>query len=160
MAYTFDGINKIISFDESTTEFDVRDLWSRYVDWMLVSDNSKYVLAMRNVGGDPLPGSKSLGLTYFMLNGWKIRPFSETHVLSINGNIYSEDGSSPFVPTVGDYNVTIINTVSNLIDLVAVDGGIAPSANEIADAVWDEALTGHSSTNSAGKILSDVLWSY
>ena len=116
MAYTFDGPNKIISFDASTTAVDVQDLYSRWVDWFLTSDNSKFLLAMRNVGGDPLPGSKQLGLTYFFMNGWKLRPYEETHVLAIDGNLYSEDGSSPFTPVLGAYNVTIINTVSNLVD--------------------------------------------
>lgn len=116
MAYTFNGITKIITFDVSTTEFDVRDLWSRYLDWLAISDNSKYLLAMRNVGGDPLPGSKELGLTYFMINGWKIKPFEESQVLTVNGNLYSEDGSSPYAPVLGSYNVTIISSVSNLVD--------------------------------------------
>lgn len=116
MAYTFDGGDKIISFDSSTTEFDVRDLYSRWVDWLLTSDNSKYPLAMRNVGGDPLPGSKELGLTYFLLNDWKIRPYSENHTLTVNGNLYSEDGSSPYVSAIGSYSVMVINSVSNLVD--------------------------------------------
>ena len=116
MAYTFNGITKIISFDVSTTSFDVRDLWSRYLDWLLTSDNSKYAIAMRNVGGDPLPGSKELGITYFMMNDWKIRPFEENQVLTVNGNLYSEDGSSPYAPVLGAYNVTILSSVSNLVD--------------------------------------------
>lgn len=116
MAYIFDGVTKIITFNTSTIEFDVRELWSRYLDWLLVSDNSKYLLAMRNVGGDPLPGAKQLGLTYFMINGWKIKPFEESQVLTVNGNLYSEDGSSPYAPVLGTYNVTIISSVSNLVD--------------------------------------------
>lgn len=116
MAYTFNGITKIISFDVSTTTFDVRDLWSRYLDWLLTSDNSKYSLAMRNVGGDLLPGSKELGITYFMMNGWKIKPFEENQVLTVNGNLYSEDGSSPYAPVIGNFNVTILSSVSNLVD--------------------------------------------
>jgi hypothetical protein len=116
MAYVFDGPNKIITFDVSTTFLDVQDLWSRYEDWLEIDDNSKYLLAMRSVGGDPLPGSKQLGITYFLLNGWKIKPYEETHILNVDGNLYSEDGSSPFTPVIGNYNVMVINTVSNLVD--------------------------------------------
>jgi hypothetical protein len=112
----FDGVTKIITFDVSTTEISVRRIWSDWVDWLLTSDNSKYLLAMRNVGGDPLPGSKELGLTYFMINGWKIKPFEESQVLTVNGNLYSEDGSSPYAPVLGSFNVTIISSVSNLVD--------------------------------------------
>ena len=117
MAYTFNGNEKIISFDVVTTSLDIRDLWSRYLDWLASSSaNRPYAIAMRIVGGDALPGSKKLGITYFMLNGWKIRPFSANHTLTVNGNLYSEDGSSPFVQALGAYNVTIISSVSNLVD--------------------------------------------
>lgn len=116
MAVTFDGPNKVISFNVSTTAVDVRDIYSDWVDWFLTSDNSKYLPAMRNVGGDPLPGSKTLGLTYFMLNGWKIKPYEENHTITFNGNLYSEDGSSPYMNVVGAYQVMIINSVSNLVD--------------------------------------------
>jgi hypothetical protein len=116
MAYIFNGITKIITFDVSTITVDVRDLWSRYIEWLLTSDNSKYLLAMRNVGGDPLPGAKELGISYFMINGWKIKPFEESQVLTVNGNLYSEDGSSPYAPVLGAFNVTILSSVSNLVD--------------------------------------------
>jgi len=120
MNFTFDGLNEIITPTDApimgSISIDVRDLYSRWVDWLLISDNSKYQQAMRVVGGDPLPGSKELGLTYFLMNGWKIRPYEASHIFNLNGNIYSEDGSSPYTPTVGAYNVTIINSVSNLVD--------------------------------------------
>jgi len=91
-------------------------LYSRWVDWFLTSDNSKFLPALRVVGGDPLPGSKKLGITYFLLNGWKIRPYEATHFFTLDGNLYCDDGSSPYVSTLGSYNVTIINSVSNLVD--------------------------------------------
>lgn len=38
----------------------------------------------------------------------------------------------------------------------APTGGSAPSAADIADAVWDEAISGHTGAGSAGKVLADV----
>ena len=120
MNYTFTGSTKIISPTDAPVlgaiSIDVQDMYSRWVDWFLTSDNSKYLPAMRVVWWDPLPWSKKLGLTYFMLNWWKIKPYEATHTFSLNGNVYSEDWTSSFIPTVGSYNVTIINTVSNLVD--------------------------------------------
>jgi len=75
-----------------------------------------YEQAFRFVGGDPLPGSKKLGTTYFIMNGWKIRPYSGNHTLLIDGNLYAEDGTSPYVTAIGSYNVMIINSVSSLVD--------------------------------------------
>lgn len=118
--YSFTGTTKIITPADppvgGVINIDVQDLYSRWVDWLLTSDNSKYLVAMRVVGGDPLPGSKQLGLTYFLTNGWRIRPYEASHTMNIDGNLYTEEGVSPFIPTVGTYNVTIINSVSNLVD--------------------------------------------
>ena len=116
MGYFFDGNAKIINLTTGTTNVSVRDLWSRYCDWLAIGDNSKYVSAMRVVGGDPLPGSKELGLTFFLRNGWKIRPYEGDHTLNIEGNLYSEDGSSPYSAVLGSFNVMIISSVSNLVD--------------------------------------------
>lgn len=116
MAISFDGINKIISLSLGTHDISVKEIYSRWIDWVASSDNSKYLQAIRFVGGDILPGSKELGITFFLLNGWKIRPAEENHVLNLNGNLYSEDGSSPFIPVLGSYNVTVINSVSSLVD--------------------------------------------
>lgn len=120
MNYNFDGINKIITPIDAPVsgaiDVDVQDIYSRWYDWFMTSDNSKFLLAMRSVGGDPLPGSKALGLTYFLLNNWKIKPYEETHIFTLNGNLYSEDGSNPYISTVGVFNVQILNSVSSLVD--------------------------------------------
>src|SRR3990172_1116667 len=95
---TFDGSNRLIVVDNGVTEIDVKiDLYSDWKEWMLLGDNSRYAQAMRAVGGDPLPGSKQLGSTFFLMNGWKIRPHEASHTLTVNGNLYSEDGSSPYI---------------------------------------------------------------
>lgn len=71
---------------------------------------------VRVVGGDPLPGAKVLGDSYFIDSTWKIRPYEADHIFEVNGNVYSEDGTSPFVQTIGSYNVMVVITVSNLVD--------------------------------------------
>ena len=61
MAFTFNGSTKTITLTPGTTELGVRDLWSRWVDWLLTSDNSKYGPAMAQVGGndiDSVSGTK------------------------------------------------------------------------------------------------------
>jgi hypothetical protein len=93
-----------------------------------------------------------LGLTYFLLNGWKIRPYEATHVFSVNGNLYSEDGTSPFLPTIGGYNVTIISSVSNLVEAISTGGGSGASAAEI----WNYPIN-NVSTGTTGKKLADGL---
>ena len=85
-------------------------------DWIIDSELNKRRFPISTAGGDDLPGSKQLGSTFFLEYGWKIRPYEASHTLRINGNIYSRDGSSPFIQTLGSYNVMVINTVSSLVD--------------------------------------------
>ncbi len=113
---TFDGVNRLIIITDEQTEISVQTLYSEWKDWARQQDNLKYIRAFRVVGGDPLPGEKRLGITYFIDSSWKIRPDESSHVLYINGNLYSEDGTNPFVPTLGSFNVQIIQQVSSLVD--------------------------------------------
>lgn len=117
MANTFDGINKLIILGEGTTSLSIRELYSEWVDWVALSDNSKYLPAFRTVGGDSISSTKELGITFFMINDWKIRPYEGNHRLLVEGNVYTDPyGSSIFVPTLGNYNIVIETTVSNLSD--------------------------------------------
>lgn len=125
---TFYPATRIIQIDEVPTligndlvvDIDVKtDLYSDgKEDWLSNTDLNKLIFAMSSVGGNPLPGGKALGATFFLEGGWKIRPYEGSHMLRINGNLYASDGSNPFVPTVGSYNVQIIQTVSSLVDSV------------------------------------------
>lgn len=98
--------------------FDVKiDLYSDMKeDWKADTTLNKFEFPVRSVGGDALPGSKALGATFFLASDWKIRPYEADHAFRINGNLYSEDGTSVIIPTLGNYNVLIEMTVSNLSD--------------------------------------------
>ena len=116
MSFSFDGDNKIIQIGDNTTSIDIQDLYNGWKEWVISANNAVYEQVFRFVGGDPLPGSKKLGTTYFIMNGWKIRPYSGNHTLLVDGNLYAEDGTSPYVTALGSYNVMIINSVSSLVD--------------------------------------------
>ena len=117
---TFDGDRSLIIVNPGELFLDVReDIFSEWKRWVLTGDNSKYELAFDVVGGNPLPEDQ-LGLTYFLKNGWKIRPFEGDHRLTIKGNLYCDDGTDPIVDTIGDFKVTVSMRVSNLIDMVGV----------------------------------------
>lgn len=115
MAYTFDGINKTITLDSpggtaspSTINLDVIDLYSRWKDWVVQSDNSKYYEAFSTVGGDPIGGGQSISAYIFLQNEWKIKPPEEDCIINAsNGNLAASDGSNPFIPTTGDFTVQV-----------------------------------------------------
>ena len=110
MGYIFNGTNKIITLTTGTTTVSVRDIYSRFVDWYLTDDNSKYLPAFKTVGGDdidPTQGTK-IPIYSFLENGWRIRPQEANHTLVINdGILLVNGGGDPFLNTNGAYTVRI-----------------------------------------------------
>ena len=88
MSYSFDGTNKVISISSQTT-MSVRDVWSRYLEWVATGDNSKYLPAFRTVGGDVIDGAEgtSIPIYHYLINGWKIKPMEANHTLKINDGV-------------------------------------------------------------------------
>lgn len=119
---TFDGINRLILVNFGETELDARvDIYSNWKEWLSVGDNAKYAQALSAVGGDAITDQQFVGITYFLENGWRIKPFDSDHILTITGNIYTrEPGGDPFVPTDGNFKVTVSTTRSNLVDFIEI----------------------------------------
>lgn len=120
---TFNELTKIIEIIEAPDVngevfIDVKiDLYSDgKEDWVANENLRKFQFPIIAVGGNPLPGSKALGSTFFISSDWKIRPYNTSHRLIINGNLYSEDGEDPFLDTIGTYTVRIMQQVSSLVD--------------------------------------------
>ena len=124
---TFDGERQLIIVNPGVTSLDVRrDIYSEWKRWFLSGDNSKFSKAFNVIGGNPLPEDQ-LGLTYFLLDNWRIRPFEGDHRLIIKGNLYRHDGGDPIADTVGDFKVTVSMKVSNLIDMIDTSGSTVVS---------------------------------
>jgi hypothetical protein len=157
----FDGPNKIIYINDGVTSLDVQvDLYSAWKEWLAKSQwdgliNAKYVQAFRSVGGDPLPGNRFLGDTYFLTNGWRIKPYNGEYRIEIVGNLYTEEGDDAFLdPDSG--KVTILQTVSNLVDTVGVTTvESAQSLTDIKETVWESILEDYESV--AGTNAADII---
>lgn len=129
----FDGTNKKIIVDDAITELDVMvDLYSDWKEFLSQSDNSKFLPAMRTVGGDPTTGVKSVAPYFFLTNGWKIRPYEGDHTLTITGNLFVDEpetyGYNLTIPTIGDYTVTIVLATTS--DAITVSAGSGLSTEE------------------------------
>jgi hypothetical protein len=110
MAFNFIGNTKTIELTAGTTVVSIRDLWSRWVDWLLTGDNSKYLPAFKQVGGDDIDtvaGTK-IPIYAFLQNGWKIKPQEANHTLNVgDGILLVEGGGDPFVNTSGSFVVRV-----------------------------------------------------
>lgn len=158
MAISFDGANKLITLSSGTVSLSVRDLWSRWVDWWQTSDNSKYLLAMAQIGGndiDPVEGTY-IPIYNFLLNGWKIRPQEANHTLKVyDGILLVDGGGDPFVNTTGSYVVRI--NYQQPVQAISFDtggGGGSLSKADVTDAVFNADISGFTGTNTFGAWIS------
>lgn len=144
---TFDPISKLIYINPGESNIDVKtDLYSAAKQWLLQENNLRWKPPMRTTGGDIIPGGGVLGSTYFMTNGWRIYINSN---VEFDGNLYSDDYSSPFLQQEGTSIVR--SKFTSLVDTANV-----PSAIQNAAAVWNAALAAYVAAGSAGKIVKDI----
>lgn len=157
MGFVFDGQNKRIVVD-STAPFSAQDMYSRWKEWVLAG-NAEWSEAFRSVAGDPISPTQSVA-PYFFLNtsaGWRIRPHEANHELRVAGNLYSEDPDlSLFAPTLGAFTVTVVVERSASSIEVLTGGGSVPTANDVADAVWQKNVPGSYAVGSAGQRLGTL----
>ena len=112
-----------------------RDVFRAWADWMLLSDNSKYLPAFSATGGDDLGSGLSIPPYYFLLNGWRVRPMEANHALIITGNLFVDGGGVPVVQTLGAFIVSVQYTVHVQAQGISTSGSSGPSAADIAAAV-------------------------
>lgn len=151
----FDGINKIIYVHPEVTSLDIRvDVYSRWIDWVVLRDNMKFLPVIRYTGYDPIGAGQFTGDTYFLINGWRIS--IDLSKVKVTGVLYSDDYDTAY------YTVSMSPqypaTVSSLVNTVNVSGGSGasaaelwaysnralsipiPSAVEIAEATWQHSF--------------------
>jgi hypothetical protein len=133
MAITIDPSAKRFILDG--TSVTAKSLYVAWVDWMAVSDNSKYLPAFRTAGGDDLGGGLSIPPYYFLQNGWRVRPIEANQTLVIDGNLFVDGGGDPVVPTLGVYQVLVKSVVPVQAQGISTSGSTGPTASEIAIAV-------------------------
>lgn len=93
---TFDWVNKLITVDAWVTEIDVeQDLYSDWKEWVMLSDNLKYLPALRTIGGDPTSWGNLAPKFFFLINDWRVHV--EDLNINVSTNLYSDDYNTPFV---------------------------------------------------------------
>lgn len=114
-------------------------------DWQTTGTLTGMIFPVRPVGGDPIDDTTSLGATFFLVNGWRIRPYEADHFFDLQGNVFTEEGDPPVIATTGSWNVLTLGARSNIINLVdnstsggSFSGSVTASVDvdAIADAVW------------------------
>ena len=153
---TFDGATKTIYLSLGTTVLDVRDLYSRWKDWVQVSDNSKYLIAFTSVGGDPVDATAgtSIPAYIYLENGWHIHPQSADHTLNVIGGVLLRQGGGDTFEDIPGYTIRI--NYSQPVQAIVVDSGGGAGGASAAE-VWDYLLANADTAGSVGQQLARVL---
>jgi hypothetical protein len=140
---TFDGPNRLILVNEGETNLNVtEDIYSAWKEWIQFDSvahfNSGFVQAMTTTGGDPLPGEEALDATFFLINGWKIKPYPGSYNLTITGNIFDVNGENIITPA--DRRLGVENNITISLELSAIVrrlGTLTTGADETKiDEIW------------------------
>ena len=156
---TFDGPNRLILINYGETALDFTDdIYSRWKEWVRMEDYSKYPNALSVIGGETIGGGQFVGATYFLENGWRIKPWEGNHNFDLTGNIYTrEEGETPYVNTDGNWKINITNRVSTLVFKVETAGSGSAGATinpyDIAQAVWNYSTSASLDTEAFGEHL-------
>jgi len=139
---SFNGVTRQIKVNAGVTSLRIREeVYSAWVRWVTREENSRFLGAMRAVGGDPIPGGET-GVTFFMTNGWKL--VYDPNLVAVEGVLYSEDYATAYWSESGSpiYPATVSSLVNSAVSVQNVVTGTALTVEETANAVWSKALEG------------------
>ncbi len=85
-------------------------------------------------GKDDLGGGVATAITVFLRDAWQVEWYSGNYTATIGGGNLVAEGGDPVAYVSGGPQVEI--TLSAAATIVNGEGGTAPSASEVADAVW------------------------
>jgi len=159
---TFDRDNKLVIVDSPAVSVSIQAIYDAvrgYEDDLTSLDLTKIV---DGFGKQNLGGGLYVATTLVLLDGWKLqfeaRGAPDTVAcLVTGGNLVSEDASNPIEPSAYT-QVTIAQSTS-----AAFLEGSGVTAADVADAVWDEAMSGHATSGTFGlqigrKLLTFAKW--
>lgn len=131
---TFNHVTRIIKLIEAPTLIDGElrvginvsiDLYSdQKEDWLAnPSTLRKLRPPITVIGGQTTPIGFA-GNTYFLANDWNVELYDSDQILTVDGNFFKSDGTSPFIkPSGGTYATQIDRFVSNIVDKIETGSG-------------------------------------
>ena len=110
--FTFDGTNKLIYVDAGTTTMPASTLYTEWLAWSLLPDNTIYPIAVSKLAGENLGYGQFQSDYYKIMNGWKIVPYNGNYTLVVSGNLFGDAGTPIFNLATGNI-IIIIQAASN-----------------------------------------------
>ena len=131
-------IELVCGAGESDVTFTAQEIYSRWSDWLLLSDNLKYLPAFESSGGASAgAGTTDIVYTFLTANGWLICPkTTESSVrVVITGDLYPDADGSPmfgYDEVVAGGHTHIEQRVTTSARVVTTGGSIPTAAQNAA----------------------------
>ena len=110
--FTFDGTNKLIHIDAGTTTMPASTLYTEWLAWSLLPDNTIYPVAVSKLAGENLGYGQFQSDYYKIMNGWKLVPYDGNYTLVVSGNLFG-DAEAPIFNLATGNIIIIIQSTSN-----------------------------------------------
>jgi len=131
----FDGPNKVINILSPTTFATVQDIYDESVEWSDEQENMEFHCPLEASGYAPIGGGVYTDKIFKLMYGWKIKPWSGTFQLRIQGSLVTDDESErSILPDYG--NVQLVFEVATAGVVTVTGSGVTQQDKEdIADLV-------------------------
>lgn len=163
MAIAFDKSSKLIVVEAPDTDVTIQELIDEIRDWQDELVNMETDNICNASGKEDLAAGVKVGITLELINDWRLA-FEDrggptwTNCIVAGGNLVATNsfGNDPIYPAT--YINTVIAQSSSATLLSASGATLGPTdIPMIADAIWDEALSGHTTVGTAGEELAGIL---
>ena len=133
--FIFDGDARLLIEPAGTgdlTQADAGDLYSAWKRWVLSGEGAKFPPAFFDEGGTPTAPGRATGVTFVLINGWKVQPENRDHTLNINGTLDSDDGIVGAPPPSASAGVTVRSAAAAQIRESGVSGLTQTEASDLS----------------------------
>ena len=160
LTYDFSTSPRIITVGSPSTEITIQDLLDTLREREDELNNGVEFKHLINAAGkEDLGGGVSVGITATLQNAklaFEARdtsPFVQCNILG--GNLVAVDTNQVSIDPIQTTDFTqVVKTSSTSASLIATS---SPTSSEIADAVWDETMSDHTSSDTTGEQIKKKL---
>lgn len=129
----FDPANKYIKLADLNT-IKAQDIYNEAKQWEASNQGMVHPCPLMSTGYAPLGGGAYTDKIFMLTNGWKLKPYSGTYILTILGTIITDDESPRIVPPDSGQVQVVFQVVSQ--GIIAAPVVTDQDKQDIANLVW------------------------
>ena len=158
MAYVFDFQNTLIEITSPQIDVDIQDLIDEIRTVEATTQGIAYPRIADASGKESLSAGVNVGITVELQNGWQLHFWEGAYTATVTGgNLVGGLAGDPVAYSAG---VQVVLVQSAAATIVSSGSGLSQEEHDelfaVADRIWDEQLSEHTTSGSAGRTLDDI----